>query len=79
VSAGHTNSRLSALIEATGQSWRIEDILSVTGGEVDMGCGEKLVGYVVQLRDNRRFELRTWRRPDGTLATPTALRLPGRM
>jgi hypothetical protein len=71
-----SDASLSALIAVTGQSWHIEDVLSASGGEVDMGGGEKLVGYIARLRDNRRFELRAWRRSDGTLERPSAMQLP---
>jgi hypothetical protein len=67
---------LSELIVATGVPWRIEDTVTASGSESDVGDGEKIVGFVVRLRDNRRFQLRAWRRTDGTFERPEVMQLP---
>jgi hypothetical protein len=67
---------LAALIAATGMDFRIEDVLTATGGESEVGEGEKVLGYVVRLRDNRRFQLRAWRNTNGMLERPEAMQLP---
>ena len=68
---------LTDLIAATDVGWGMLDVEAFTGGEIDMGGGERKIGYIVSLKDGRRFQLAAWRRSDGTVADHHAMQLPG--
>lgn len=67
---------LTALIAATDVDFKIEDVLTASGGESSVGENEQLIGFVVRLRDNRRFQLKAWRSQSGMLERPEAMQLP---